>query len=234
MPFEYKQFYRRKLPHRHAPGSTLFITFRLAGAVPKPVLKQWKLEKDYIQKQFERAKKVGDENLESVWTEFHRNWFAKFESILDQADHGPVWLKDDRIAQLVFDSILHRNDREYSLFAFSIMSNHVHVVFRPLLDERSVSEVPLTAAPRRFVSTSPTLAAIMQSLKGYTAREANKLLGRTGQFWDAESYDHEIRNKAEFQRIVRYVLTNPVKAGIVSHWEDHRWTWKRTAEKATG
>jgi len=67
----------------------------------------------------------------------------------------------------------------------------------------------------------------MKSLKGYTAREANKVLNRTGAFWEEESYDHEIKDGEEFGRVVRYVLNNPVKAGLVNHWSEWPWNyWK--------
>jgi hypothetical protein len=39
---------------------------------------------------------------------------------------------------------------------------------------------------------SHSLASIMQSLKGYTSFKSNKLLGRKGEFWAHESYDHYI------------------------------------------
>ena len=56
-----------------------------------------------------------------------------------------------------------------------------------------------------------------QGLKGYTAREANRLLGRTGQpFWQGESYDHWVRDETEFIRIIAYIENNPVKAGLVA------------------
>ena len=55
----------------------------------------------------------------------------------------------------------------------------------------------------------------MQSLTGYTAWKANRLLGRSGAFWHHESYDHAVRNVSEWQRIITYVLNNPVKAGLV-------------------
>lgn len=67
----------------------------------------------------------------------------------------------------------------------------------------------------------------MQSLKGYTAHEANKILNRTGQFWEEESYDHEVRNDEELDRIVKYVLNNPVKAGLVKDWREWQWSWLR-------
>jgi REP element-mobilizing transposase RayT len=64
---------------------------------------------------------------------------------------------------------------------------------------------------------------IIISLKGYTARLANRTLGCTGApFWQAESYDHWVRNEDEYRRIVRYIESNPVKAGLVEVAEDYR------------
>jgi REP element-mobilizing transposase RayT len=71
----------------------------------------------------------------------------------------------------------------------------------------------------------------MQSLKGYTAHEANKVLNRTGTFWEAESYDHEIRDGEEFGRVIRYVINNPVKAGLVQHWSEWKWTYWKGGER---
>jgi putative transposase len=83
------------------------------------------------------------------------------------------------------------------------MANHVHVLLRPLV--------------------SPS--QLLKSLKGSTAREANRLLNRTGeQFWQRESYDHWVRNQAEWDRIARYIERNPVKAGLVSRIEDYEWS----------
>ena len=70
-------------------------------------------------------------------------------------------------------------------------------------------------APSRF----------LQTLKGYTARQANLLLKRTGQpFWQSESYDHWVRNEEEGRRIKAYIENNPVKAGLVESAEEYRWS----------
>ena len=60
----------------------------------------------------------------------------------------------------------------------------------------------------------------MKSVKGISAREANKILNRKGSFWQSESYDHIVRNEEELERIIKYVIYNPVKAGLVDKWED--------------
>ena len=64
--------------------------------------------------------------------------------------------------------------------------------------------------------TGSPLASIMHSLKSYTAHEANKILGRSGQFWLHESYDHWVRDHEELERIVEYIAYNPVKANLVT------------------
>lgn len=68
-------------------------------------------------------------------------------------------------------------------------------------------------------------ARSLQSVKGYTAREANRLLQRTGQpFWQSESFDHWIRDEQEFKRVQRYIEQNPVRAGIVVHPGQYPWS----------
>jgi hypothetical protein len=65
----------------------------------------------------------------------------------------------------------------------------------------------------------------LQTVKGYTAREANRLLGRTGRpFWQAESYDHVVGDDRESDRIKGYLENNPAKAGLVANAEDYLWS----------
>jgi len=85
------------------------------------------------------------------------------------------------------------------------MSNHVHLLVTPLVD----------------------VSKAMHSLKRYTAHEANRTLGRTGQFWQRESYDRLVRDNSEFDRIKHYIENNPVKAGIASAPEDYVWSSAR-------
>lgn len=72
-----------------------------------------------------------------------------------------------------------------------------------------------------------SLASIMQSLKGYTAFQCNRLLERKGEFWAHESYDHYVRDAEEWNRIIAYVLNNPVKARYVADWRDWKWNYRR-------
>ncbi|HEV7684031.1 MAG TPA: transposase [Pyrinomonadaceae bacterium] len=130
--------------------------------------------------------------------------FLLLDRELDKARFGPTWLKDDALAKTVVDALIHGAEelRLYRLSAYVVMSNHVHVLFWP----------------------EALLPRVTKSIKGYTARKCNKLLGRTGEtFWQDESFDHAVRNEAEFYRIKSYIERNPVKAGLVESPEE--WPW---------
>ncbi|MDI6766836.1 MAG: hypothetical protein QME52_08450 [Bacteroidota bacterium] len=66
---------------------------------------------------------------------------------------------------------------------------------------------------------------ILRKLKWNTALKINRLLGRSGAFWQDESYDHVVRAGKELERIIWYILNNPVKAGFVKSWEQWQWTY---------
>jgi hypothetical protein len=59
----------------------------------------------------------------------------------------------------------------------------------------------------------------------YTAREANRILDRTGEaFWQEESYDHWVRDELEWGRIAKDIENNPVGAGLAAKPEDCPWS----------
>ena len=148
-----------------------------------------------------------------------KRYFGKFDKWLDKAVCGERWLSDERIAQLVYDAILYRDRKQYNLTCFTIMPNHVHMVFSPL----NAAQPDRSRSKRK--SGKYLLSPIMESLKGYTAGEANKILGRSGSFWQHESYDRVVRDANELQRIIKYVLNNPVKAGLTDRPELWKWTY---------
>ncbi|HEX5315563.1 MAG TPA: hypothetical protein VFX22_02840, partial [Candidatus Kapabacteria bacterium] len=65
---------------------------------------------------------------------------------------------------------------------------------------------------------------VLQQLKSFTAVACNKVLSRHGDFWLHEGYDHVIR-KGRFGYVIAYVLNNPVKAGLCTHWREHPHTY---------
>ncbi len=123
---------------------------------------------------------------------------------LDTARSGPMFLRQEMIAQVVVDSLFKGEQLgHYELHAWVVLANHVHVLLTPRIE------------PSRLIA----------SLKGTTARHANKLLGRIGQpFWQAECYDRWVRDEDELQRISCYIENNPVKAGLVAEAAHFPWS----------
>ena len=130
--------------------------------------------------------------------------FVWVDRYLDTAKTGPTYLCRPEIARIVIDSLYKGVQLgHYELHAFVVMSNHVHMLIDALIHP----------------------SQLMRSLKGATAREANRVLGRTGEpFWQKESYDHWVRDDAEFERIWAYIENNPVKAGLVTSPEEYPWS----------
>jgi REP element-mobilizing transposase RayT len=127
--------------------------------------------------------------------------FRRIEKYLDKGI-GECFLKDRRIADFVQNSLLHFDGEHYRLISWVIMPNHIHILLRPLEGHE--------------------LSAIMHSIKSYTASKANKLLGRTGRFWQLDYFDRYIRNQEHFENTVKYIEMNPVKAGLcekATDWE---------------
>jgi putative transposase len=230
---DYKQFTERHRPHIHPPDSVLFLTFRLAGSIPKSTVREYKAKKEWLAGRLAQIRnKVQEKDsselkglLEQL-ENFNRDWFGKFEDVLHKANNGPMWMKDARVADAVAAS-LHRLDGDaYRLDAYSVMSNHVHVVFKPFLSQKDLHESPGHNGRSIFTSEHPGLSWIMQSLKGSSSRECNRILARTGQFWEHESFDHVVR-EGKFYRTISYVLNNPIKAGLVADWHEWRWNYCR-------
>ncbi len=209
----YRFYYRRHLPHFQPSGATLFITFRLAGSLPTHVIQAMKEEHAQLKREAER---IPDDKERATYVyQGQKRLFDKWDQALDQTTTGPFWLQDPQIASLVTNSMHYLDKRVYDLIAYSVMPNHVHIVFTPLPKDENEYH---------------SLSGIMHSLKGYTAGRANRLLGRTGTFWQHESYDHVVRDEAELKRVVAYVMNNPVKAGLVKEWQDWKWTYCSTCE----
>jgi REP element-mobilizing transposase RayT len=189
--------YERNLPHRLPPGEVVFLTFRLAGSLPRTVVEQLQAELELAQQRFESE----PEQLYAA----QKRYFGRFDDQLNKGEYGPTYLRQPEIAALVAESLRYFDGTSYDLRCYCLMPNHVHLVVR-ILEE------------------APPLVKTLQRLKSYTATQANKLLGRTGAFWQAESYDHMVR-KGELERVVAYVLENPVKAGLVEDWEQWPYTY---------
>jgi REP element-mobilizing transposase RayT len=127
---------------------------------------------------------------------------AAVQNHLDMS-YGQCWLENPEIASIVSTAIRYFNKERYELLAWTIMPNHVHVLLKLLGDY--------------------SLSSILHSWKSFTAREANRILARRGEFWQREYFDVLVTSDRQLEFFLRYVLNNPIKAGLCS--EIFQWPW---------
>ena len=121
--------------------------------------------------------------------------FAAADRELERVGSGPDWLGRPEVADCMADVIRQGEDSRdlYELVAFVVTPNHVHMLIEP-------------GAP---------MPKITQYVKGLSARQINRMLGRTGQaLWQDESFDRWVRSREERRNIIRYIEFNPVRAGL--------------------
>ena len=116
----------------------------------------------------------------------------ELESYLDRGV-GECWLRDARVAVCVEEAMRFHHGERYELLAWCVMPNHVHVLVH-------VWDWPL--------------AKMLQNWKSIAAIVANKLLKRSGSFWQREYWDTFMRDEEQQRKAVRYIELNPVKAKL--------------------
>jgi putative transposase len=208
--------YTRHLPHRAPEGFPIFVTWNLKGAMPAPVIEALKQKRGRLERQPPRR---GETSAERSIRE-NKILFAAADQFLDRAVDGLMHLKEPGVAKIVEDAILFGAGERYELFAWCVMSNHVHVLIKPgscgaESNQRQAGKPDLRNCD---------LPRVMKGLKGFTADRINEVLDTRGSvFWQDESYDHWARDEDEMLRIIQYIEDNPTKARLCLRAED--WPW---------
>ena len=202
------EFSARNLPHWFQADAATFITFRTADSMPREVVLRWQRElEQWLNKGKlpvelaasivnnqpgvrDRVTKQLDENQRR---EFRRLSDRVWHRSLDEC-HGKCLLRQENLANLVADAIQFYANDKYDLDRFVVMPNHVHVIVQ--------------------FCGGHSLRVVGQSWMRYTAREINKLIGESGNFWQPEPFDHIIRSSEQLAYLQSYVASNPKKANL--------------------
>jgi REP element-mobilizing transposase RayT len=183
---------RGYFPHFDGALTTQHVCLHLADSMPQTLLDRWREELKHL----ERIK--ADTELRT-----------RIQNYLD-AGHGNSWLSDDRLSEIVQNALLHCDGKRYTLHAWCVMHNRVHVLFTP--------------------AQGFTMSRIVGDWKSVTAHRCSKLLKQTGRFWHKEYFDRYIRNERHYQSALAYIENNPVKAGLCATPQAWPWSsaWVRT------
>jgi len=199
-----KPYYRRNLPHFQIEYSYYFVTYRLYNSLDIKIVNELK---NYYKQNKNSILRIKDPvNRSEKLYELQKRYFGKFDYYLDTNKECINYLCLPEIAGICAESIKFWDKIDYELLCYCIMPNHVHML---VYVERFL---------KPFYKT-------MQSIKRYSSRESNLIINRQGRFWHEENYDHIVRNQEELDKIINYIMQNPVKAGLVKNAEDWKWRY---------
>jgi REP element-mobilizing transposase RayT len=203
-------YHSSNLPHWQQKNVWYFVTFRLADSLPAETVEEIKKERELwlIKHRKNNNEPFSIEELK----EYYRLFSERVEKLLDDC-LGSCVLRQEKIAKIVADALMYFNKKKYILDDWVIMPNHVHILVKPINEY--------------------TLTEITHSWKSFTANEINKVLGRSGQLWLHESYDHIVRNERAFYAIKNYIRNNPIKANLNLPSSAQSWTYKSTDSSST-
>jgi REP element-mobilizing transposase RayT len=97
----------------------------------------------------------------------------------------------------------HAEQEHVEPLAYVLMPDHVHWLF--------VLREPLS------------LSQLMASVKGYSAKQIKRLLDKSDEnaVWQPGYHDHAVRQDEDLHAMARYVVANPIRAGLVQNVGDY-------------
>ncbi|WP_340678629.1 transposase [Paraglaciecola sp.] len=113
---------------------------------------------------------------------------------------------DFKSARLLIQTLQQsQHDQQTETIGFVVMPDHLHWMFS--------------------LNQNIKLSVLMMTIKGRSARNINLLRTTSDPVWQSGYYDHCLRNDEDLRKNMRYIVANPLRAGIVSslklypHWD---------------
>lgn len=88
--------------------------------------------------------------------------------------------------------------------AYCLMTNHVHLLVTPQKQD--------------------SCARLMKQLNQRYVQRLNKAAGRSGTLWEGRFHSSVVGTERYILACYRYIELNPVRAGLVTHARDYRWS----------
>ena len=98
-------------------------------------------------------------------------------------------------------TVLMKEQHRAETLAYVIMPDHFHWLIQ--------------------LTEDASLNRIMRTVKSISSRHINRRLNRSGRLWQAGYHDHALRKTEDMVATARYVVANPLRAGLVQHIGDY-------------
>lgn len=179
---EIQSYFSGNLPHMHQDETMQYVTFRLGDSLPKSMCGE-------LYERLDDFKKIHPMPWDSDTKFLYWKQLGPIQQRLLDNGYGACWLKYPECRKILSDAIAFKDNKDYEVYCYVIMPNHVHMLIRPLGENK--------------------LEKILHSIKLFSARRINELVGRKGEFWMKESFDRMVRNYDHLKHCYHYILNNP-------------------------
>ena len=93
-------------------------------------------------------------------------------------------------------------------------------------EARSADTLAFVLMPDHFhwlvqLNNNTNLSSSVARVKSVSARLINQHLDRKGSVWQSGYYDHAIRKEEDVVHVARYIVANPLRAGLVRSLNDY-------------
>lgn len=120
-------------------------------------------------------------------------------------DQQPVFAERADYEYYLTNLVEMKNELSISIYAYCLMTNHVHLLILPDKKAKNVSQFIRIVAARQ-------------------TRYVNKLENRTGTLWDGRFKASLVDSDSYLLTCYRYIDLNPVRAGLVMSAVDYEWS----------
>ena len=170
------EFHRSYLPHYQEAGQVISLTWRLAFIIPGNLQNLLAEMNDIIQSYSDIK---ADVSVRSQKQEDYNKKILQWDNYLGKLTLPKLNLCEPKTANIIMSAFKFYNSNLYNLHSYCIMPNHIHLLLEPKEDGSD---------------SYYKISDIIKRLKGFTAKEINKLYNQKGPIWCKDYFDRYIRN----------------------------------------
>jgi REP element-mobilizing transposase RayT len=112
----------------------------------------------------------------------------------------------DKQKELIFRSAMEGDLKKSSdLMAVCVMPDHVHLLLAPIEEN---------------------LLNLIGRWKSYTTHLI-RIEEKVGRLWQRSFYDHGLRKDEDVTKVAEYIVSNPLRRGLIEKWEDYPFVWHK-------